>query len=93
MCFLANGIHPNWAAFVKATPKDARKNDTEQVFASKQEAVSKDIERAFGILVKKFHILAHPIGMWHKPEILHTCVVIHGMCIEERIREKGSHVL
>jgi hypothetical protein len=87
MYFLVDGIYPNWAIFVKTIPDTARTNPQRAFFSSRQEAVRKDVERAFGILVKKFHILHRPIRR-RKIElirnILYTCVILHNMCCEER---------
>ena len=57
--FLVDGIYPQWAIFVTTFTKaiDPRKRR----FAAAQERVRKDVECAFGILVQRFHILAHPI--------------------------------
>jgi Plant transposon protein len=96
MYFLVDGIYPSWAIFVKTIPKAARRNRNEEVFSAKQEGVRKDIERAFGILVKKFHLLAYPIRFWMEEtirNIVYACVILHNMCCEERIREKGSFAL
>lgn len=93
MYFLADGIYPEWTMFVKTIPYTARHNPREKFFAARQEAVRKDVERAFGILVKKFHILAKPIRLWDETEIrnlIYACVILHNMCCEERLSELYS---
>jgi hypothetical protein len=45
--YLADGIYPEWATFVKSI-KDPP-TDAERIFAKAQEAARKDIERAFGV--------------------------------------------
>ena len=80
MYFLVDGIYPPWAIFVKTIPLSARTNAEKLFFASRQEAVRKDIERSFGILIKKFQILAHPIRIRDETiirNILYTCVILH----------------
>jgi Plant transposon protein len=72
MYFLVDGIYPNWAVFVKIIPKSKRRTPTESAFARKQEHIRKDVERAFGILVKKFHILVRPICLWDLSERMGT---------------------
>lgn len=46
--YLADGIYPNWSIFVKTTKTPA--NNEEERFSNAQEAVRKDVERAFGVL-------------------------------------------
>lgn len=92
MYFLADGIYPDWAIFVKTISRSSQRNKNDKRFAQKQEAFRKDIERAFGILVKKFHIIARPIRYWREETIrnlLYTCVILHNMVVEERIAELG----
>lgn len=94
MYFLADGIYPEWAMFVKTIPHAVRQSPQQKFFAQRQEAVRKDIERAFGILVKKFHVLARPIRLWDETNIrnmLYTCVILHNMACEERLQELGQN--
>jgi len=93
MHFLVDGIYPSWAIFVKTIPRTSQRNQRDKRHSKKQEACRKDIERAFGILVKKFHMLAHPIRYWSEDtikNIVYTCVILHNMCCEERIKELGD---
>ena len=80
--FLADGIYPKWAIFVKtiAYPSDV----AEQKYTTRQKAVRKDIERCFGVLMSRFGILAHSIRQWYRDEIkeiIDTCVIIHNMTV------------
>ena len=50
--YLADGIYPNWSIFVKTIKTPA--NSKEKIFAKAQEAVRKDIERAFGVLMARW---------------------------------------
>nr|XP_051210917.1 uncharacterized protein LOC127328352 [Lolium perenne] len=52
--YLADGIYPDWATFVKSV-KDPQ-DRIEAEFAKAQEAARKDIERAFGVLQARFAI-------------------------------------
>lgn len=61
MHFPVDGIHPKWSMFIKTVPEEARVSPAMDVHANKQEAVRKDVERAFGALAKKFHVLGRPI--------------------------------
>ncbi|KAG7336622.1 plant transposon protein [Nitzschia inconspicua] len=97
MYFLVDGIYPNWAIFVKTIAKEAREATPHlDFYASRQEGVRKDIERAFGILVKKFHVLARPIRTWREDDmrnILYACIILHNMCCAERLEVTGQDVL
>jgi hypothetical protein len=53
----------------------------------RQEAVRKDIENAFEILVKRFGILKQRLRFWEVEDIkylLYTCVILHNMITEAR---------
>ena len=80
--FLVDGIYPEWSIFVKTYSNPSDKKAA--TFAAKQEGRRKDVECAFGILVKKFHILARPLRNWYVGDIqnlLYTCVILHNMVI------------
>nr|XP_051207884.1 uncharacterized protein LOC127323808 [Lolium perenne] len=87
--YLADGIYPRWATFVKSIPApDTRKHKT---FAKKQEACRKDVERAFGVLQSRFAIVRGPAKGWKRKEIgdvMKACVIMHNMIVEEE-RETG----
>lgn len=59
--YLADGIYPDWPIFQK-TIKDVETRK-ERTFSGAQEALRKDIERAFGVLVDRFQILDTPARM------------------------------
>ncbi|XP_047046702.1 uncharacterized protein LOC124651700 [Lolium rigidum] len=87
--YLADGIYPRWATFVKSIPApDTRKHKT---FAKKQEACRKDVERAFGVMQSRFAIVRGPAKGWKRKEIgdvMKACVIMHNMIVEEE-RETG----
>uniref|UniRef100_A0A452ZBF8 DDE Tnp4 domain-containing protein n=1 Tax=Aegilops tauschii subsp. strangulata TaxID=200361 RepID=A0A452ZBF8_AEGTS len=65
--YLADGIYPWWATFVKSIPApDTRKHKT---FAKRQEGARKDVERAFGVLQSRFAIVRGPAKGWKRKEI------------------------
>ena len=50
----------------------------------------KDIERAFGVIVKKFDILSRSIRFQRKEvirNVLHTCIVLHNMMVIRRRKD------
>jgi len=82
--FLVDGIYPKWAIFVATVqvPKDEK----EAYFAAFQESLRKDIERAFGILVKRFGILKQPLRWWYHEDIkdlVDCCIILHNMLVEK----------
>ena len=56
--YLADGVYPNWAISVKTIKEGA--TNCEKNFAKAQEAVKKDVKRAFGVLAARFLILQRP---------------------------------
>lgn len=56
--YLADGIYPNWAIFEKTIAESTSKKQC--AFAKVQESVRKNVERAFGVLVARWHILQRP---------------------------------
>ncbi|XP_044948651.1 uncharacterized protein LOC123398217 [Hordeum vulgare subsp. vulgare] len=82
--YLADGIYPRWATFVKSMPAPtSRKHKT---FAKKQEGTRKDVERAFGVLQSRFAIVRGPAKGWKRKEIsdvMKACVIMHNMIVEE----------
>ena len=84
--YLADGIYPELARFVKTMPVPLTKK--EKYFTSWQEAKRKDIERAFGVLEKKFNILVTPVRLFHVQDIffvVKACIALHNMMVEVRV--------
>uniref|UniRef100_A0A0D3BGN3 DDE Tnp4 domain-containing protein n=1 Tax=Brassica oleracea var. oleracea TaxID=109376 RepID=A0A0D3BGN3_BRAOL len=51
-----------------------------------QEAVRKDVERAFGVLHDRFAIVKNPAPFWDKVKIgkiMRACVILHNMIVED----------
>ncbi|KAI2502215.1 Plant transposon protein [Fragilaria crotonensis] len=56
-----------------------------EIFVTAQEAKRKDIERAFGILQARFHILSCPCRLWNRramDTVMRTCVILHNLIID-----------
>jgi Plant transposon protein len=88
---LVDGIYPGIARFVKTIsfPVGA----TAKLFAEWQEATRKDVERAFGVLTRKFQILAKPIEYWDLEDIkriIAGCILMHNMMVEVRIERQEA---
>ena len=56
--YLANGIYPEWGTFVKTIA--LAQADKRKLYAQCQEAVRKDVERAFGVLQSRFATIRGP---------------------------------
>jgi hypothetical protein len=51
-----------------------------------QEAVRKDVERAFGVLQARFTIVKTPTRLWKQKDIkrvMMTCIILHNMIVED----------
>ena len=49
-------------------------------------AARKDVERAFGVLKKRWRILGIPCRLWDKDQIgnvMYTCIILHNMILED----------
>jgi hypothetical protein len=70
--YLADGIYPEWAIFVKSISMPI--NEKDQEFANHQEGKRKDIERAFGVLRRRWCILKRPARL-HDQKQLENVIV------------------
>jgi hypothetical protein len=83
--WLVDGIYPNWPVFMKPIPDPqgvARKH-----YAMLQESCSEDVERAFGVLQKRFAFVRNPARSWKTErlnQIMKTCIILHNMIVEEQ---------
>nr|KAJ0214982.1 hypothetical protein LSAT_V11C300148690 [Lactuca sativa] len=85
--YLGDGIYPEYATFFKSFSFPA--DEKRQLFKLAQESVRKDVERAFGVLKQKRHIIKHPARSWDRAKltkVLTACVILHNMIIEEEGR-------
>ena len=82
--YLADGIYPSWATFVKTIPEP--QGNKNKYFAKAQEACRKDVERAFGVLQARFAIVRRPARLWDEDtlrDIMNACVIMHNMIVED----------
>jgi hypothetical protein len=56
--YLADGIYPKWATFVKTISSPILSKEME--FVKAQEGCQKDVERAFGVLQQRFAVVRFP---------------------------------
>ncbi|XP_010495913.1 PREDICTED: putative nuclease HARBI1 [Camelina sativa] len=82
--YLTDGIYPKWATFIQSIriPQDPKAS----LFATYQEAVRKDVERAFGVLQSRFAIVKNPALVHDKEtigKIMRACIILHNMIVED----------
>ena len=85
--YLVDGIYPDWATFVKSftCPQD----DKRKKFKTAQESARKDVERAFGVLRQRWHVIHNPARKWSPKtlrNIMYACVILHNMILEDEGR-------
>ncbi|KAG9398272.1 hypothetical protein AC1031_022052 [Aphanomyces cochlioides] len=80
---LADGIYPNYTLFQKSMSSPS--NQKEKFYCERHESVRKDVERCFGALFGRFHILSNPGRLWSR-ETMHlvwkACICLHNMVIQ-----------
>ncbi|KAL0706934.1 hypothetical protein Bca4012_073360 [Brassica carinata] len=89
--YLTDGIYPNWATFIQSIrlPQGPKNS----LFAKNQEAVRKDVERAFGVLQARFVVVRNPSNLWDKSKIrniMRACLILHNMIVQD---ERDSQTL
>ncbi|XP_024004777.1 uncharacterized protein LOC112081941 [Eutrema salsugineum] len=90
--YLTDGIYPKWATFVQSVslPQDPKS----QCFATCQESVRKDVERAFGVLQARFAIIRNPALFWDKVKIgkiMRASIILHNMIVENERDHYNLH--
>ncbi|XP_026460088.1 uncharacterized protein LOC113360863 [Papaver somniferum] len=92
--YLVDGIYLKWSTLVQCycQPPAGEMGPSYSYFNNKQMSLRKDVERAFGILKRKFAIICGPYrGLsareMHKTTL--TCIIMHNMVIQETRRNKN----
>lgn len=83
--YLVDGIYPLWAIFVTTISEPS--NRKERRFSAAQEAHRKDVERAFGVLVSRWGLLAKPCTLWNRViirKVVQVAVILHNMIVQLR---------
>jgi hypothetical protein len=91
--YLADGIYPEWAAFMKSITLP--QTDKDKLFAEHQEGARKDVERAFGVLQSRFAIVRRPARLWKRKSvgrIMLACVILHNMIVEDEKENAKIHI-
>ncbi|CAN6272488.1 unnamed protein product [Urochloa humidicola] len=82
--YLADGIYPEWAVFVKSI--NSPQMEKHKLYAMTQEGCRKDVERVFGVLQSRFNIVRRPARLWKRKSIgriMKVCVILHNMIVED----------
>ncbi|MFS7946765.1 putative harbinger transposase-derived protein [Helianthus anomalus] len=85
--YLVDGIFPEWATFVKSL---SCPDDEKILYLKKQqESARKDVERAFGVLKKRWFVIDQLSRILEKSKmrnIMYTCIIFHNMILEDSDR-------
>ena len=81
--YLADEIYLERATFVKSftSPQDNKRKK----FKSAQESARKGVERTFGVLKQRWHVIHNSARPWSPTKlrnIMYTCTTLHNMIIE-----------
>nr|GEW25843.1 hypothetical protein [Tanacetum cinerariifolium] len=80
--YLVDGIYLELVTLVKTIPEPSDDDHKQIRYMQIQELARKDVERAFGVLKKKWAILANPARPLKKERIMnmmYTCIILHNM--------------
>lgn len=80
-----DGIYHELSRFVKTIEEPLDRKSTS--YAQWQEGARKDIERAFGVLQRKFQVLVRKIELWYVGDIdavVNTTIMLHNMMVAQR---------
>ena len=81
-----DGIYPKYSRFVKGIKEPV--SQTERRFTQWQEAVRKDVERAFGVLKGTWQFLERPILLHNLTDISNRvtcCIILHNILVTDRV--------
>lgn len=87
---LVDGIYPSYDVFVSTISHPV--DEAQRFFAKRQESVRKDVERLFGVLKGRFHILVNPARSmsWDFiTKVITCCVILNNMIVrDEKVTEE-----
>lgn len=85
--YLADSIYPDYATIVKSIPYP--EDEKMKKFARCQELARKDVERLFGVLRQRWHIMQNPARAFTPKRlryIMYACILLHNMILEDEGR-------
>ncbi|GJX49060.1 gypsy type transposase [Tanacetum coccineum] len=83
--YLADGIYPEWASFVKSFTVATDPKHT--YFKQRQESAQKDVERAFGVLQGRWGLIQQPARAYEVNtlrRIIYVDIIMHNMILEDQ---------
>nr|GFB03167.1 protein ALP1-like isoform X1 [Tanacetum cinerariifolium] len=83
--YLADGIYPEWASFVKSFTVATDLKHT--YFKQRQESVRKDVERAFGVLQGRWGLIQQLARVYEVNtlrRIMYDGIIMHNMILEDQ---------
>jgi len=83
--YLVDGIYPRFAFLISPHPEPSTEEQT--MFNRLQEAIRKDVERLFGVLMKRLHVALHPLRYRSVSQLVTTykaICILHNLCVESR---------
>jgi Plant transposon protein len=89
--FLCDSIYPRFRIF--ATTIGNPWTPRENLYASALEGARKSVERVFGVLFFRFHILYRPSRLWYKEDmadVVAACCIIHNIIIANSEVQGGT---
>ena len=81
-----DGIYPTYSRFVKGIKEPV--TPTQRKYTKWQEAVRKDVERAFGVLKGTWQFLERPILLHNLTDIsdrVTCCIILHNILVSDRV--------
>nr|GEX93365.1 hypothetical protein [Tanacetum cinerariifolium] len=83
--YLADGIYPKWASFVKSFTVATDPKHT--YFKQRQESARKDVKRAFGVLQGRWRLIQEPAHAYKVNtlrRIMYAGIIMHNMILEDQ---------
>jgi hypothetical protein len=89
--YLADGIYPSWATFVKTIPKS--RGNKKKYFAKPQKVCRKDVEHTFDVLQSHFAIVHGSARLWDEDSlknIMMVCIIMYNMIVKDEAEEDND---
>ncbi|GJY62017.1 ALP1-like protein [Tanacetum coccineum] len=84
--YLTNGMYPQWSVLIKSIKNPGTNDHKGILYKTKHEAARKDVERAFGVLKKKWKLIKHPakgMSRCRLSDVMYTYIILHNMIIQD----------